>query len=171
MNRFDYTKDEEQIRLEKIVNLIFVIFVLFLMLLVGIAGALKDAWTTEEIPTDANNTTVAEVKEENPLQYLGNFKLTAYCSCFECCEKRPTEADYGITATGTKATQGRTIAVDNSVIPYGTKVIIDEYEYTAEDTGGAIKGKHIDIYFDSHEEALNFGVKYKDVYISKGVMF
>lgn len=77
---------------------------------------------------------------------------TAYCACENCCGK----AD-GITATGTKATAGRTIAVDPSVIPYGTEVIINGHTYVAEDCGGAVKGNCIDIYFDSHAEALEFG--------------
>ena len=50
---------------------------------------------------------------------LGNFKITYYCACEKCCNK----AD-GITATGSRVAEGRTIAVDPSVIPYGTKVII-----------------------------------------------
>lgn len=77
---------------------------------------------------------------------------TAYCACEKCCGKTD-----GITATGTKATAGRTIAVDPSVIPYGTEVIINGHTYVAEDCGGAIKGNSIDIYFDSHAEALEFG--------------
>lgn len=81
------------------------------------------------------------------------FKLTGYCACNKCCGKW---AD-GITASGTTATAGRTIAVDKKVIPLGTHVIIDGVEYVAEDTG--VKGHHIDIYFDSHSEALQFGVK------------
>lgn len=56
----------------------------------------------------------------------------------------------GITATGTTAKEGRTIAVDPKVIPYGTKVYIDGWGYRiAEDCGGGIKGNHIDIYVDS----------------------
>ena len=93
---------------------------------------------------------------------LGTFKLTAYCPCVKCCGKTD-----GITSSGTKATQGRTIAVDKNVIPIGTKVIINGNTYTAEDTGGAIKGNRIDIYFNSHQEALNFGVQYKEVFIYK----
>lgn len=93
---------------------------------------------------------------------LGTFKLTAYCPCFRCCGKTD-----GITSSGTKATQGRTIAVDTRAIPYGTKVVINGNTYTAEDTGGAIKGNRIDIYFNSHQEALNFGVQYKEVFIYK----
>lgn len=79
---------------------------------------------------------------------------TAYCPCVKCCGKND-----GITATGTKATAGRTIAVDPTIIPYGAKVIIDGNTYIAEDCGGAVKGNAVDIFFDSHEAALAFGRK------------
>ena len=88
------------------------------------------------------------------------FKLTAYCNCVKCCGKW---AKYNKTASGTTPVAGRTIAVDRKVIPLGTKVIIDGHEYTAEDTG--VKGNTIDIFFNSHSEALKFGVQYKDVKI------
>ncbi len=94
-------------------------------------------------------------------EYLGRFKLTAYCACPICCGEW---AD-GITATGTVATQGRTIAVDPSVIPYGSKVRIKDNIYIAEDCGGAIKENRIDVFFDDHNEALNYGVQYEDVYL------
>ena len=89
---------------------------------------------------------------------LGTFKLTAYCACSKCCGK-----SNGITASGVKATAGRTVAVDSS-IPFGTKLIIDGHTYIAEDRGGAIKGKKIDIFFNTHQEAINFGVQYKEVF-------
>lgn len=91
---------------------------------------------------------------------LGTFKLTAYCNCYQCCGQWAG----GATASGTMPTANNTIAVDTSVIPFGTKVVINGTTYTAEDTGSAIKGNKIDIYFDSHQEALNFGVQYADVY-------
>ena len=99
----------------------------------------------------------------NPTINLGEFKLTAYCDCQKCCGKTD-----GITATGTKATQGRTIAVDPNVIPYGSEVIINGHTYIAEDCGGAIDNKHIDVFFEDHEEALLFGVNYANVYLKKG---
>lgn len=92
---------------------------------------------------------------------LGNFKITAYCPCSQCCGKYAN----GITATGTIATEGRTIAADPKVLPYGTSVWIDGKEYVVEDCGGAIKGNEIDLYFDSHEEALRWGVQTKEVYV------
>ena len=106
--------------------------------------------------------TEAPTAPTRQVELLGTFKLTAYCACEKCCGKSD-----GITATGTKATANRTIAVDKTIIPYGTIVIINGNEYVAEDTGGAVKGNIIDIFFDDHEEALNFGVQYADVYVKE----
>ena len=77
---------------------------------------------------------------------------TAYCSCTKCCGKSD-----GITASGVKAKANHTIAVDKRIIPLGTVVLINGKQYVAEDTGSAIKGNRIDIYFDSHEQALKWG--------------
>ena len=86
------------------------------------------------------------------------FKLTAYCACSKCCGKWAN----GITATGTTAVQGRTVAVYPSQIPLGSSVYIEGYgTYVAEDTG--VGYGVIDIYFNSHTEALNFGVRYAKV--------
>ena len=105
-------------------------------------------------------TTVTEEIREIP---LGICKLTAYC-----CENYHhicNNGDASTTATGTSPTPGRTVAVDPSVIPYGSEVIINGYTYIAEDCGGAIKGNQIDIVFATHEEALRFGVQYAEVYV------
>ena len=90
--------------------------------------------------------------------------LTAYCPCVKCCGKSD-----GITASGTQATAGRTVAVDTRLIPYGTEISIDGKTYIAEDRGGKVKGYTIDVFFDSHEEALNFGRQTKTVKIYKTV--
>ena len=97
---------------------------------------------------------------EEPPESLGVFTVTAYCPCECCCGKTD-----GITATGVPAVAGQTIAVDPSVIPYGSTVIIDGHEYIAQDCGGAIKGNRIDIYFDSHSEALDFGVGEYEIFL------
>ncbi len=96
---------------------------------------------------------------------LGEFKLTAYCPCAKCCGKSD-----GITSTGTTATEGRTIAVDPRVIPYGSTVTIyfadgTSHTYTAEDCGGAIKENRIDVFFSSHDDARAFGVQSAMVYV------
>lgn len=63
------------------------------------------------------------------------------------------------TATGKEVREG-IVAVDPDVIPLGTKIEIKDIGiFTAEDTGGKIKGNRIDIYFDSKEEAEEFGRK------------
>lgn len=90
--------------------------------------------------------------------YIEDCELTAYCPCSACCGK-----DNGITATGTVAQEGVTIAVDSDIIPLGSWVEIDGHTYHAEDVGGAVNGNHIDIYFDSHDAAWDFGHRYADV--------
>lgn len=85
------------------------------------------------------------------------YKITAYCSCAKCCGKTN-----GITACGTKAKAGRTIAAPRG-FKFGTKVSINGKTYVVEDRGGAIKGNRIDLYVNSHSEALRWGVKYLPV--------
>lgn len=68
-------------------------------------------------------------------------------------------------AQNTIPTADRTVSVDPDVIPLGTVLIIDGHEYIAEDTGSAVKGNVIDIYFDSHELAVEYGVQMKTIYI------
>ena len=105
----------------------------------------------------------SESESESELKSLGRFKLTAYCACSKCCGKSD-----GITASGTKAKQGRTIAVDPKLIPYGTKVVINGRTYVAEDCGGSIKQNRIDVFFNSHKDALNFGIQHAEVFIYVG---
>ncbi|GIP36322.1 3D domain-containing protein [Paenibacillus sp. J2TS4] len=98
-----------------------------------------------------------------PVQYnkvLNNVTLTAYTAGAESTGKSPGDEGYGITASGTTVTEGRTIAVDKSVIPLGWWVYIEGIGYRrAEDTGGAVKGNKIDVYFESESYANKFGVK------------
>ncbi|AXF52305.1 MAG: 3D containing protein [Caudoviricetes sp.] len=93
-------------------------------------------------------------------EYLGNYGLTAYCSCASCC------GSWGgtTTASGTTPTAGRTVACNT--LPFGTKLLINGHVYTVEDTGG-MAGNVIDIYMDSHDAALTFGRQQSDVYIVK----
>ena len=61
-----------------------------------------------------------------------------------------------MTSTGVIAKEGRTIAVDPTIIPYGTRVVIDNHEYIAEDCGSAVKGKVIDIYVEEPLEEMYY---------------
>ena len=85
------------------------------------------------------------------------YKITAYCPCSKCCGKTN-----GRTASGTKATAGRTVAA-SSKFAFGTKLNIGGHIYTVEDRGGAINGNKIDIFVNSHAEALQWGVRYLNV--------
>lgn len=120
-----------------------------------------------------DNENKIEIDEKEDLTVsLGTFKLTAYCGCDKCCNQyatnRPVDENgneivYG--SIGRVLTQGKSIAVDPNVIPYDTKVVINGNEYIAHDTGGAIKGNRIDVYFENHQDALDFGVQQSEVFI------
>jgi 3D (Asp-Asp-Asp) domain-containing protein len=98
-------------------------------------------------------------EEELRKESLGVFRITAYCPCYECSR------GWGFkTSSGRIAQPNHTIAVDKSMIPYFTEISINEHIYVAEDTGGAIKGNCIDIFFSTHEEVAAFGVQYIEVY-------
>ena len=98
---------------------------------------------------------------------LGEFKLTAYCSCEKCCGiwayNRPNGIVYG--AIGEELKENYSIAVDPDVIPYRSEVIINGKTYKAQDCGGAIKGNRIDVYMNDHNDALKFGVQYAEVFV------
>lgn len=92
-------------------------------------------------------------------KYLGNFKLTSYCSCPVCCGVWSG----GPTASGAMPVEGRTVAMAD--VPFGTKLIIGGLLYTVEDRGTPYG--HVDIYKNSHQDALNFGVQHADVYLAE----
>ena len=125
-----------------------------LLLNIMIALSLCPAPVAPDVNTEGLCT--VEIVEPAPKQETVQMEVlaTAYCGCVQCCGKSDC-----ITATGTRATEGRTIAADPRVIPYGTHVLIDGHEYIVEDCGGAINGNRIDIYFESHADALQFGVQ------------
>lgn len=123
---------------------------------------------TQETP----KPTVPPIKQEKvstwkdwcePVDDRELYKITAYCPCEQC------SAQYGRqTSTGKIAKQGRTIAVDPDIIPYGTKVTIEGIgTFEAEDCGVGVKGNHIDVYFEKHEDVERFGKKIKKIYTER----
>ena len=121
-------------------------------------------------PCESKAEQLVSVSEEDSytpeLTLLGSFTVTHYCPCSRCCGKW---AD-GITATGTVATEGRTIAVDPDVIPLGSRVALfyDDGRisyYIAEDTGSQILGNKIDVCIADHTRARELGVTGASVYI------
>lgn len=82
-----------------------------------------------------------QVEELSKWKALGQFTITFYW---------PGEDQYGnLTSTGVVAEEGKTIAVDPSIIPYGSIILINGNEYVAQDCGGAIKGRKIDVFVES----------------------
>lgn len=91
--------------------------------------------------------------------YLGKFDTTAYCSCSLCCS-----GGFSLTCSGTVPKANHTISADISRFPFGTKLMIGDIIYTVEDTGSNISDNELDIYFDSHQQALDYGRQTVDVY-------
>lgn len=103
-------------------------------------------------------------------------ECTGYCDCGECCgwerswlrlgtpvysygSKKGQPKEVGITSTGCETRHG-TAAIDPKMYPYGTVFYVPGYGYArGEDAGGAIKGRHIDLWFSSHKAALKWGRK------------
>lgn len=104
-----------------------------------------------------DNTVIA--KNADYGSFLGSFKLTAYCSCPICCG--PWSG--GPTASGKMPTEDHTVAMAG--LPFGTQLIINGEVYTVEDRGTPYG--HVDIYMNDHQQALQFGVQYADVYLKK----
>ena len=117
--------------------------------------------------------TIAGTLTEKPAN-LGRYidmTATAYDLSYESCGKRPGDRGYGITASGMQARVG-VVAVDRRVIPLGTRLYIEAVdgswvygEAIAGDTGGAIKGNRIDLFFNTKAECMQFGRKAARVYI------
>lgn len=125
--------------------------------------AAQDAIAARELEAERRKSVsvaaAAPIYSETTSNSAGTFVITAYCSCAKCCGKTN-----GITASGTQATAGRTVAADTSRFPFGTQLVINGQVYTVEDRGSAIHGNRIDIFFNSHAEALAYGRQTAEVY-------
>ena len=146
---------------------------------VGLALLLTSAGSVETVsakPLVMEEMVIEDVVEidaeviEPELTYLGEYTITAYCSCEKCCgvwaKDRPNGIVYG--AAGIELAEGVSVA---STLPFGTQIIIDGVgQYIVQDrTASWIAEKYdnkiIDIYFENHEDALNFGKQYHEIYI------
>lgn len=94
-------------------------------------------------------------------------RVTAYCPCEKCCGKYAN----GYTASGHRIEEGDRFVAANASVPFGTEMIVPGYNENRPvpvlDRGGAISGDHIDVFFDTHQEALNWGIQYLKVIIVK----
>lgn len=109
-------------------------------------------------------------KPEGNLRYI-DVIASAYDLSYASCGKRPGDRGYGITASGMRAQVG-VVAVDPRVIPLGTRLYIEAVDGSwvygnaiAGDTGGAIKGNRVDLFFDTYDECIKFGRRKARVYI------
>lgn len=144
----------------------------------------EEVLETEKNEQEAKETKVVAsrgsyVRDTSPVpteyEKVIQVKATAYCLCKKCCGKSPDNPGYGRTASGLKIVPGtgmKVIAVDTNVVSLGTKVFVEglngagNYGYAvAADTGSAIKNNKIDLYMDTHEQALAWGVKNVNLYI------
>jgi len=92
-------------------------------------------------------------------------RVTAYCPCPKCCGSYSD----GVTACGHKISQGDRFVAADKMYPFGTEIIVPGYKsgkaVKVLDRGGVIRGNRLDVFFDSHQEALKWGVRYLDVKI------
>jgi len=115
-----------------------------------------------------------------PPNEIRRMEVTGYCECGKCCgwhrswwrlgkpvfssgPNKGKPKDVGMTASGVEAKRG-TVAADTSIFPIGTLVYVPGYGWgRVEDRGSAIKGNRLDLFFDSHREALKWGRQQVDV--------
>lgn len=121
-----------------------------------------DTHEPSSIPVIGDGTIVLPSGEVLTYTHADQYLATAYTQSDDGCGH--------ITANGSKVKVG-VVAVDPSVIPYGTRMFIisDDGQYiygiaTAEDCGGAIQDKRIDLYMESRAECIQFGVRKCNVY-------
>ncbi|MDU0206317.1 3D domain-containing protein [Paenibacillus sp. MAH-36] len=108
----------------------------------------------------SSGTAPATQTQPKIIKKVINTTLTAYTAGFESTGKKASHPMYGITFSGLKAKEGRTIAVDPAVIPLGSTVFIEGIGIRkAEDIGSAIRGSRIDVFMNDLSQAQEFGVK------------
>ena len=105
------------------------------------------------------------VNPSESLFIIEKFRVTAYCPCSLCCGKF---AD-NVTSSGYVIRPGDRFIAAPPEYDFNTMMFVPGYAkdkpVMVRDRGGAIKGKKLDVYFDTHQEALNWGVKYLDIKI------
>lgn len=125
------------------------------------SGAVLAAEKEEEGTTDVGLASSAS----SPGYRVVWMEVTAYCACTHCCGPNAQ----GITASGRPVSynRGRFVAADTRLLPFHTKLSIPGYHggelVPVLDRGGAIKGNKLDVYFDSHETAKQWGRRWLPV--------
>jgi 3D (Asp-Asp-Asp) domain-containing protein len=155
-----------------IISIQWLLIAILIVALICVAAGIPKLETVTTNVLPIAGVVAPELPQTSNLRSIGAFKLTAYCPCVKCCgvwsAEHPTKrgSDYvQKTYSGTVPTAGRTIAVDKTVIPLGSTVIIEGHEYIAEDIGDAVKGNVVDVFFNEHKDALDFGVQSQEIFI------
>ena len=106
----------------------------------------------------------SDTKNLNQWQTV-KMRVTAYCPCPKCCGS----SSDGVTASGHEISEGDRFVAADKTYPFGTEMNIPGYKNAQAvkvlDRGGAIQGNKLDVFFNSHQEALEWGVKELDVKI------
>jgi 3D (Asp-Asp-Asp) domain-containing protein len=120
-------------------------------------------WATSPLATERSSTKATPRPKAG--SRIVRMEVTGYCPCKKCCGPEAR----GITASGKRVSydRGRFVAADTRVLPFGTKLSVPGYHggraVEVIDRGGAIKGKKLDLYFPTHEAALQWGRRHVDV--------
>ncbi|MFA5554598.1 MAG: 3D domain-containing protein [Phycisphaerae bacterium] len=147
--------------------IIFIMIICVMGLVAGISYANSDTRIVLLSNTIKENINESEPAEQQSLDnwHTVKMRVTAYCSCPKCCGSYSD----GITASGHKIFENDRFVASDRKYSFGTQMIIPGYNnsQTVEvlDRGGAIRGDRLDVYFDTHEQALQWGVRYLDVKI------
>lgn len=115
-----------------------------------------------------NTTNKQPDKSESNGEEVGEWesvkmRVTAYCPCSRCCGRYSD----GVTACGHKIRTGDIFVAADKRYPFGTEMLIPGYGNSQRvqvlDRGGVIKGNRLDVFFSTHEEALEWGVRDLDI--------
>ena len=123
-----------------------------------------DSETKAESNIKSSTESIIETNTEQPEEWESiEMRVTAYCPCPRCCG----EYSDGITACGYEIQPGDTFVAADRRYSFGTEIIVPGYSNSQPvkvlDRGGAIKGNRLDVFFATHEEALEWGVQYIEV--------
>jgi 3D (Asp-Asp-Asp) domain-containing protein len=132
---------------------------------VAVAKAAATLDNSAELLHDATPA-AATIAPSVPAVRVLRMEVTAYCPCTKCCGPNAQ----GITASGHDVSYNNSkfVAADTAHLPFGTKLIIPGYDAAPVeviDRGGAIKGMKLDLYYPTHEEALQWGRQWVDVVV------
>ena len=131
------------------------------------SGELLHDVTSVTLTEDAGQSAAPRPLVETKVRKTRTIRMqvTAYCACKKCCGRSAR----GLTASGRHVSYngGAFVAADTDLLPFGTRLVIPGYHngkpVEVIDRGGAIKGHHIDVFFPSHEQAIEWGNQWLDV--------